>query len=54
PHPADDLNGLDVARTLTRTILSRATGPTGPAASLPSLSSFASVQTASLIPAADE
>ncbi|KAF9078803.1 homoserine dehydrogenase-domain-containing protein [Rhodocollybia butyracea] len=49
PHPADDLNGFDVARKLT--ILSRTIGS---AASLPSLQSFASVQTASLIPAALE
>ncbi|KAE9407989.1 aspartate kinase homoserine dehydrogenase [Gymnopus androsaceus JB14] len=48
PHPADDLNGFDVARKLT--ILSRTIG----SSSLPSLQSFASVQTASLIPAALE
>ncbi|KAF4618675.1 hypothetical protein D9613_009852 [Agrocybe pediades] len=48
PHPADDLNGFDVARKLT--ILSRLIS-TGSQSSLPSLQSFASVQTASLIPA---
>ncbi|KAF5389647.1 hypothetical protein D9757_004135 [Collybiopsis confluens] len=48
PHPADDLNGFDVARKLT--ILSRTIG----SSSLPSLSSFQSVQTASLIPPALE
>ncbi|KAJ3797137.1 homoserine dehydrogenase-domain-containing protein [Lentinula aff. detonsa] len=48
PHPADDLNGFDVARKLT--ILSRAIG----SSSLPSLQSFASVQTTSLIPPALE
>ncbi|THV01899.1 aspartate kinase homoserine dehydrogenase [Dendrothele bispora CBS 962.96] len=51
PHPADDLNGFDVARKLT--ILSR-TISLNPASSsptsLPSLQSFASVQTTSLIP----
>ncbi|KAJ3715059.1 homoserine dehydrogenase-domain-containing protein [Lentinula raphanica] len=45
PHPADDLNGFDVARKLT--ILARTIG----SSSLPSLQSFASVQTSSLIPA---
>ncbi|KAF9559171.1 aspartate kinase homoserine dehydrogenase [Agrocybe pediades] len=48
PHPADDLNGFDVARKLT--ILSRLIS-TGSQSSLPALQSFASVQTASLIPA---
>ncbi|KAL0069219.1 Homoserine dehydrogenase [Marasmius tenuissimus] len=50
PHPADDLNGFDVARKLT--ILSRTiTLSDSPiATSLPSLQSFKSVQTASLIP----
>lgn len=48
PHPADDLNGFDVARKLT--ILSRTIG----SSSLPSLQSFESVQTTSLIPAALE
>ncbi|GAW05175.1 homoserine dehydrogenase [Lentinula edodes] len=48
PHPADDLNGFDVARKLT--ILSRTIG----SSLLPSLQSFASVQTASLIPPALE
>ncbi|KAK7462967.1 Homoserine dehydrogenase [Stygiomarasmius scandens] len=51
PHPADDLNGFDVARKLT--ILSR-TISLNPALSSPtsllSLQSFASVQTTSLIP----
>ncbi|KAK0496040.1 homoserine dehydrogenase-domain-containing protein [Armillaria luteobubalina] len=46
PHPADDLNGFDVARKLT--ILSRTIAPS------PSIDSFASVQTASLIPPALE
>ncbi|KIY65546.1 hypothetical protein CYLTODRAFT_400254 [Cylindrobasidium torrendii FP15055 ss-10] len=46
PHPADDLNGFDVARKLT--ILSRTISPSS------SITSFASVQTASLIPAALE
>jgi len=51
PHPADDLNGFDVARKLTilARIISSATSST-----LPSLQSFASVQTASLIPTALE
>ena len=50
PHPADDLNGFDVARKLTilsRTIASGSNTPTA----LPALQSFKSVQTASLIPA---
>ena len=47
PHPADDLNGYDVARKLT--ILSRLISYASPTA-LPSLESFLSVQTASLIP----
>ncbi|GLB42242.1 putative homoserine dehydrogenase [Lyophyllum shimeji] len=53
PHPADDLNGFDVARKLT--ILSRTiqTGSHTPTA-LPALQSFASVQTKSLIPPALE
>ncbi|KAG5638330.1 hypothetical protein H0H81_000573 [Sphagnurus paluster] len=49
PHPADDLNGFDVARKLTilaRTIASGSRTPTA----LPVLASFASVKTASLIP----
>ncbi|KAF9009981.1 aspartate kinase homoserine dehydrogenase [Cyathus striatus] len=53
PHPADDLNGFDVARKLTilsRTISSGSAAPTA----LPKLQSFASVQTASLIPPALE
>ncbi|KAF9457756.1 homoserine dehydrogenase-domain-containing protein [Collybia nuda] len=54
PHPADDLNGFDVARKLT--ILSRtiSLSPQTTSTSLPSLQSFASVQTTSLIPAALE
>ncbi|KDR79975.1 hypothetical protein GALMADRAFT_1360802 [Galerina marginata CBS 339.88] len=54
PHPADDLNGFDVARKLT--ILSRliSSAPSAATSTLPSLQSFASVQTASLIPAALE
>ncbi|KAJ7754593.1 homoserine dehydrogenase-domain-containing protein [Mycena metata] len=48
PHPADDLNGFDVARKLT--ILSRIIA----SPSLPKLQSFASVETASLIPPALE
>lgn len=50
PHPADDLNGFDVARKLT--ILSRTISfSDNPcASSLPSLQSFRSVQTTSLIP----
>ncbi|KAF7344458.1 Homoserine dehydrogenase [Mycena sanguinolenta] len=50
PHPADDLNGFDVARKLT--ILSRiiSHSPTN----LPKLKSFASVDTTSLIPPALE
>lgn len=51
PHPADDLNGYDVARKLT--ILSRLISSASPSA-LPTLDSFLSVQTASLIPAALE
>ncbi|KAF7360539.1 Homoserine dehydrogenase [Mycena venus] len=49
PHPADDLNGFDVARKLT--ILSRIISH-APASSsaLPKLQSFASVETTSLIP----
>ncbi|KAG6830382.1 hypothetical protein H0H92_001019 [Tricholoma furcatifolium] len=49
PHPADDLNGYDVARKLTilaRTISSGSRAPTA----LPKLQSFLSVQTHSLIP----
>ncbi|KAG6918348.1 hypothetical protein DXG01_014997 [Tephrocybe rancida] len=49
PHPADDLNGFDVARKLTiltRTISSGSRTPTA----LPALQSFVSVQTESLIP----
>jgi len=54
PHPADDLNGFDVARKLT--ILSRiiSSASTASSSTLPSLQSFASVQTASLIPKALE
>ncbi|KAH9478570.1 putative homoserine dehydrogenase [Psilocybe cubensis] len=52
PHPADDLNGFDVARKLT--ILSRLISSMPSGSSLPSLQSFASVQTASLIPPALE
>ncbi|KAL0577203.1 Homoserine dehydrogenase [Marasmius crinis-equi] len=50
PHPADDLNGFDVARKLT--ILSRTVSLSGSSVttSLPPLQSFKSVQTASLIP----
>ncbi|KAJ6451692.1 homoserine dehydrogenase-domain-containing protein [Mycena vitilis] len=44
PHPADDLNGFDVARKLT--ILSRIVSQS----TLPELHSFASVDTKSLIP----
>ncbi|KAK7039613.1 homoserine dehydrogenase [Favolaschia claudopus] len=47
PHPADDLNGADVARKLT--ILSRVISATSPR-----LQSFASVETTSLIPPALE
>jgi hypothetical protein len=53
PHPADDLNGFDVARKLTilsRTISAFSNIPT----SLPKLQSFKSVETASLIPPALE
>ncbi|TFK20901.1 aspartate kinase homoserine dehydrogenase [Coprinopsis marcescibilis] len=53
PHPADDLNGFDVARKLTivsRIISSFSNEPTN----LPELQSFLSVQTQSLIPAALE
>ncbi|KAF8903335.1 aspartate kinase homoserine dehydrogenase [Gymnopilus junonius] len=51
PHPADDLNGFDVARKLT--ILSRtiSSAPTSTPSTLPSLQSFASVKIESLIPA---
>jgi homoserine dehydrogenase len=54
PHPADDLNGFDVARKLT--ILSRTItlSPATKSTPLPSLQSFQSVQTASLIPQALE
>ncbi|KAF5356970.1 hypothetical protein D9756_006631 [Leucocoprinus leucothites] len=55
PHPADDLNGFDVARKLT--ILSRtisAFSHTSTTTALPTLQSFKSVQTASLIPPALE
>ncbi|KIK02416.1 hypothetical protein K443DRAFT_96889 [Laccaria amethystina LaAM-08-1] len=48
PHPADDLNGFDVARKLT--ILSRIISSFPTSSSLPTLQSFASVKTASLIP----
>lgn len=48
PHPADDLNGFDVARKLT--ILSRIISSFPSSSSLPTLQSFASVKTASLIP----
>lgn len=47
PHPADDLNGYDVARKLT--ILSRFVSYFSDS-NLPTLQSFLSVQTASLIP----
>ena len=47
PHPADDLNGYDVARKLT--ILSRLVSYFSHS-NLPTLQSFLSVQTASLIP----
>ncbi|KAF7764025.1 hypothetical protein Agabi119p4_8562 [Agaricus bisporus var. burnettii] len=53
PHPADDLNGFDVARKLTilsRTISAFSNSPTN----LPQLQSFKTVQTASLIPPALE
>jgi len=53
PHPADDLNGFDVARKLTivsRIISAFSNEPTR----LPELDSFLSVQTQSLIPAALE
>ncbi len=53
PHPADDLNGFDVARKLTilsRTISAFSNSPTN----LPQLESFKFVQTASLIPPALE
>jgi len=54
PHPADDLNGFDVARKLT--ILSRliSSAPSLSPSILPSLQSFTSVKTASLIPSALE
>ncbi|KAJ6595597.1 homoserine dehydrogenase-domain-containing protein [Mycena vulgaris] len=48
PHPADDLNGFDVARKLT--ILSRIVSHSPSSSALPKLQSFASVQTTSLIP----
>jgi homoserine dehydrogenase len=48
PHPADDLNGFDVARKLT--ILSRIISSFPTSSSLPTLQSFASVKTVSLIP----
>jgi len=48
PHPADDLNGFDVARKLT--ILSRTVSNSPSPSALPKLQSFASVQTTSLIP----
>lgn len=53
PHPADDLNGFDVARKLTivsRIISAFSNGPTN----LPELESFLSVKTQSLIPSALE
>ncbi|KAJ7810795.1 homoserine dehydrogenase-domain-containing protein [Mycena olivaceomarginata] len=50
PHPADDLNGADVARKLT--ILSRIASSSS--SSLPRLQSYAAVDTASLIPPALE
>lgn len=49
PHPADDLNGFDVARKLTilsRTISTYSIRPTA----LPELQSFRAVQTSSLVP----
>lgn len=54
PHPADDLNGFDVARKLT--ILSRqiSSAPSETPSTLPALDSFRSVKTTSLIPAALE
>ncbi|KAH6918074.1 aspartate kinase homoserine dehydrogenase [Coprinopsis sp. MPI-PUGE-AT-0042] len=53
PHPADDLNGADVSRKLT--ILSRiVTSSSATPIKLPTLESYASVQTQSLIPAALE
>ncbi|KAF8630014.1 hypothetical protein AX15_003146 [Amanita polypyramis BW_CC] len=53
PHPADDLNGFDVARKLT--ILSRIISTHAiKSTSLPELQSFATVQTTSLIPPALE
>ncbi|TFK38140.1 aspartate kinase homoserine dehydrogenase [Crucibulum laeve] len=53
PHPADDLNGFDVARKLT--ILSRTiSSGSATSTSLPNLKSFAAVKTASLIPSALE
>lgn len=48
PHPADDLNGFDVARKLT--ILSRTVSHSPSSSALPKLQSFTSVQTTSLIP----
>ncbi|EAU89513.1 aspartate kinase homoserine dehydrogenase [Coprinopsis cinerea okayama7 len=53
PHPADDLNGYDVARKLTivsRIISAFSSEPTN----LPELDSFLSVKTQSLIPSALE
>jgi homoserine dehydrogenase len=52
PHPADDLNGFDVARKLT--ILSRIVAYSSSSPNLPKLDSFRSVQTTSLIPPALE
>ncbi|KAL1746721.1 homoserine dehydrogenase-domain-containing protein [Schizophyllum fasciatum] len=49
PHPADDLNGADVARKLA--ILARVAAPARGAGALPKLASFADVATRSLIPA---
>ncbi|TRM63529.1 homoserine dehydrogenase-domain-containing protein [Schizophyllum amplum] len=51
PHPADDLNGADVARKLA--ILARVAAPARGAV-LPKLNSYADVATRSLIPAALE
>ncbi|PFH49915.1 hypothetical protein AMATHDRAFT_62204 [Amanita thiersii Skay4041] len=53
PHPADDLNGFDVARKLTILARTVATYSQSPVV-LPELQSFASVRTASLIPPALE
>ncbi|KAF5314654.1 hypothetical protein D9611_007086 [Ephemerocybe angulata] len=54
PHPADDLNGADVARKLT--ILARTIGAcaVGETAGVPVLGSYRDVQTQSLIPKALE